>query len=163
MQFGQLLAKFTTNASSATWWPKFEIVNITRPSGKIWSQWEYCRTLKTLPEAQWTQGIDFVFRFFSTTCFHFNFRDNLRYGVNTLGPLCLWQCLKDCFPYKLNWNIYIKGYVHKSEFGPKVMYTNVYLDQNPQNSFWKLSGHKCILELFFFLYRFGMVRYGVFL
>ena len=30
----------------------------------------------------------------AAACFHFNiFRNNSRYWVNTLGPLCLWQCL----------------------------------------------------------------------
>ena len=47
------------------------------------------------------QGIDSVPRIISTACYsnlyyiacyHLNFRDNSRYGVNTLGPLCLWQC-----------------------------------------------------------------------
>ena len=28
----------------------------------------------------------------ATACFHFNLKDHSRYEVNTLGPLCLWQC-----------------------------------------------------------------------
>ena len=34
-----------------------------------------------------------VSKFISTTCFHFNFRDNPRYRVNIMGPLYFWQCL----------------------------------------------------------------------
>ena len=44
---------------------------------------------ETLPEAQRTQGIDSVPWIISIACFHLNFRDNSRCGVNTLGPLCL--------------------------------------------------------------------------
>ena len=51
--------------------------------------------LKTLLEAQQTQGIDSVPGIISTACFHLNFRDYSRYGVNTLGPLCPWPCLLD--------------------------------------------------------------------
>ena len=49
---------------------------------------------KTLPEAQPTQSIESVPQINSTACFHLNLRDNSRYRVNTLGPLCLWQCLQ---------------------------------------------------------------------
>ena len=49
----------------------------------------------TLQETQQTQGTDSVARFISTACFHLNFRDNSRYKVNTLGPLCLWQYLQN--------------------------------------------------------------------
>ena len=47
---------------------------------------------KTLPEVQRIQGIDSVSLSVSATCFHFNFRENLRYEANTLGALYLWHC-----------------------------------------------------------------------
>ena len=50
--------------------------------------------LKTLPEAQRTQGIDSVSWVISKVEMKTSCRDYLRYGVNTLGPLCLWQCLQ---------------------------------------------------------------------
>ena len=49
-------------------------------------------TKKTLREAQRTQGIDSVSWVFSKFEMKTSCRDYLRYGVNTLGPLCLWQC-----------------------------------------------------------------------
>ena len=52
---------------------------------------------KTLPEAQPTQSIESVPRINSTAYFHLNLRDNSRYGVNTLGPLCLWKCFFNFF------------------------------------------------------------------
>ena len=50
------------------------------------------KKLKTLPEAQRTQGIDSVSWVISKVEMKISCRDYLRYGVNTLGPLCLWQC-----------------------------------------------------------------------
>ena len=55
---------------------------------------------ETLPEAQRTHAIDSWV--ISTACFHFSCRDNPRYGVNTLGLLCLWQCLVAMWRY-LHW------------------------------------------------------------
>ena len=49
----------------------------------------------TLPEAQWTQDIDSVSRVISKVEMKTSWRDYSRYGVYTLGPLCLWQCF--CF------------------------------------------------------------------
>ena len=68
---------------------------------------------QTLPEAQRTQGIDSVPQKISTACYHLNFRDNSRYGVNTLGPLCLWQCF--CFNFILI-NVFCFNFIQLSVF-----------------------------------------------
>ena len=47
---------------------------------------------KTLPEAQQTQGIDSVSWVISWVEMKRSCRDYSRCGVNTLDPLCLWQC-----------------------------------------------------------------------
>ena len=33
---------------------------------------------------------------FTSKMFFFSMGDDLSYGLNTLGPLCLWQCLDFC-------------------------------------------------------------------
>ena len=45
---------------------------------------------KTLPEAQWTKGIESL----ALICFLFSCRDISTFRLYTLGPLCLWQCLQ---------------------------------------------------------------------
>ena len=42
---------------------------------------------KTLPEAQRTQGIESI-----TWIMFLAEKNHSSYGLNTLGPLCLWQC-----------------------------------------------------------------------
>ena len=51
-------------------------------------------TNETLPVAQRTQCIVSVSRVISTAEIKRSRRDTLRYRVNALGPLCLWQCFK---------------------------------------------------------------------
>ena len=58
------MAKFGTNASGAIWWPKIA----TNASGAIW--WPNLELMQVAGAGEITQ----VKR------------------VNTLGPLCLWQC-----------------------------------------------------------------------
>ena len=58
-----LVAKLVTNASSAAWWPK----------------------LKSMESLTWI--------FFSTEFVFFSTGEMTSYRINTLGPLCLWQCL----------------------------------------------------------------------
>ena len=63
-----LVAKLVTNTSSATWWPKLEPMQIalqfgTNASGATW--WSNFELIQVEPCKR----------------------------VNTLGPLCLWQCL----------------------------------------------------------------------
>ena len=74
-----VVAKIGTNKNDATWWPKLELMQVKTER-------------ETLPEAQRTQGIDSVSLVISKVEIKTSCRDYSRYGVNTLGPLCLWQC-----------------------------------------------------------------------
>ena len=67
-----------------------EPMQVTPPDETFETDWVVF-TLKTLPEAQRTQNIDFVSLVkaqMKTSC-----KDNSRYRVNIQGLLCLWQCL----------------------------------------------------------------------
>ena len=71
-------------------------INITSSSRCVSSKFSGHDIVKLqAPEAQQTQGIDSVSQSISTASFsfHLNLRDNSKYKVNTLRPLCLWQCL----------------------------------------------------------------------
>ena len=63
LKWRHLVAKLVTNASSAAWWPK----------------------LKSMESLTWI--------FFSTEFVFFSTGEMTSYRINTLGPLCLWQCL----------------------------------------------------------------------
>ena len=69
-----------TNAHNATWWPKLELIQVTSPGGQIWNQYKW-RHLQ----------IDFCQK------------NDLGYRVNTLGPLCLWQCFLCIILFQRKW------------------------------------------------------------
>ena len=69
--------------------------NVRKENWKNWrnklrNSWE--KVEETFPEAQRTQGIDSVSWVISKVEMKTSCRDYSRYRVNTLGPLCLWQC-----------------------------------------------------------------------
>ena len=64
-----LEAKFTTNASNTTWWPKLELIQVIPILSQTWNQYKW-RHLQ----------IDFCQK------------NDLSYRGYALGPLCLWQC-----------------------------------------------------------------------
>ena len=96
------MTKFTTNATTGTWWPKLEKMQMKLFIGQIWDQHE-CRHLtrllkqilslaywnKALPEAQRTQVIDCISRVISKVEMKISCRDKLRYRVSTLGLECI--------------------------------------------------------------------------
>ena len=64
-----LVAKFITNASDASCWPNFQPMQVAPPGAKIG-----------------TNTSEATFKLIYVR------KNNLSYRVNTLGPLCLWQC-----------------------------------------------------------------------
>ena len=84
------MAKFVTNARGTIWWPKLEPKQIalqfwTNTIGVTWwSNFELIQVENIQLARFGTNASDILF----------NWRDNSNYRVNTLGPLCLWQCLK---------------------------------------------------------------------
>ena len=87
-----LVAKIGTNASSATWWPKLEPMLIASHVGQIWNQfWWHHLVVKFWTN---TSGTTQLAKFgISASGILFSWRDNSRFRLYTLGPLCLWQCL----------------------------------------------------------------------
>ena len=92
-----LVAKLVTIPCSATWWPKLEPVQVA-PSGGARSTncWLHWQAMQVVPPGgrTWNQKwchlqIDFCQK------------NDLRYRVNTLGPLCLWRCFTNV-PFKMN-------------------------------------------------------------
>ena len=65
-----LVAKFITNASDANCWPNFQPMQVAPPGAKIG-----------------TNTSEATFKLISVR------KNDSSYRVNTLGPLCLWQCL----------------------------------------------------------------------
>ena len=89
MQVGHLVAKFVTNASSAIWWPNLEPILIALHVGQIWNQfwWSNFELIQVEPHTIgqiWNQCSGILFSWI----------DNSSCRLYTLGPLCLWQCLK---------------------------------------------------------------------
>ena len=66
------MTKFWTIGSGAIWWPNFELIQVALSGGQICNQFKKCHLKLILNYSSW--------------------KIYLRYGVNTLGPLCLWQC-----------------------------------------------------------------------
>ena len=90
------------NPSSAIWWPKLKLMHMAPLGGQTWS-WEKVgkklrKSWKKLETAQRTQGVDSISWVISKVDMKISWRDYSRYGVNALGPLCLWQCFKSFFP-----------------------------------------------------------------
>ena len=85
------MAKFVTNASSATWWPKLEPMLIALHIGRITNQcWWRHLVFKFWTYTSGTTLVKFVT---NASGILSSWRDNSSLRVNTLGPLCLWQCL----------------------------------------------------------------------
>ena len=74
------MAKYTSNASSAIWWRHLVAKFITKASNTIYNQ---CKQRQLVAKF--------------TDLNHFEMilaeKDFSSHGLNTLGPLCLWQCL----------------------------------------------------------------------
>ena len=68
-----LVAKFITNASDANCWPNFQPMQVAPPGAKIG-----------------TNTSEATFKLISVR------KNDSSYRVNTLGPLCLWQCFSEC-------------------------------------------------------------------
>ena len=56
----------------ATWWPNVGLMQVSLSGGQIWSAIEINFEIWTILAERFTQDME--------------------YGLNTLGPLCLWQC-----------------------------------------------------------------------
>ena len=87
------MTMFCTNASGATWWPNLQLMQVAPPGGQICNRCNK-RLLVTsflinASGATWWPNLQIMKM--KTSC-----RDYSRYGVNTLGPLCLWQCFTYC-------------------------------------------------------------------
>ena len=84
MQVVHPVAKLATNASGAIWWPCLQPMQVVHPvaklatdaSGAIW--W---------PNLQPIQEVSL-----KSISNYSNWEIYSSYGLNTLGPLCLWQC-----------------------------------------------------------------------
>ena len=92
------MTKFWTNASAAIWWPNFELMQVVPFGDQIWNECMW-RDLVTKfrtnssgaicwPNLQPIQVVPL-----KSILNYSSWKIYSRYGVNTLGPLCLWQCL----------------------------------------------------------------------
>ena len=99
-----------TNSSSATWWPKQELMHMPKGTKKYQKVWKCTRKYENVPRRTKKH------KNFQKHCqmhnrprvlslklelslqlkgvqSQFSLKDNSSFRLNTLGPLCLWQCL----------------------------------------------------------------------
>ena len=68
---------------------------------------------KTLPEAQRTQGIEFKTWIIFFIWNNFSWKVYSSYWLNTLGPLCLWQCLVLLVTFGWFWVLFSSYFGHQ--------------------------------------------------
>ena len=85
-----------TIARSAIWWPKLELIQGTPPGGQNWNKckWKLNIARGTTDPGYWVHNLN---KLFQLKLFQINFsqKHDSSYRLNTLGPLCLWQCFFD--------------------------------------------------------------------
>ena len=90
----QLVVKFGTNASGATWWSNLEIVQVAQHLGYILNQCKQrhlvARLVTNVSGANWWLSLE---SHLVAPLHGKSWKDNSSYKLYTLGPLCLWQCL----------------------------------------------------------------------
>ena len=99
-----LVAKSVTNAGGATWWCKkqqyIQATQVAPQGGQIYNQCTWCHLMAkigTNTSYIWNQCKTCTL--WSHLQIDFCQKNDLSYRVNTLGPLCLWQCFI--------WNLYV--------------------------------------------------------
>ena len=88
-----LVTKFRTNSSGAIWWPNFELMQVVPFGDQIWNKCKWkdlvTKFRTNSSGAIWwpiqVVPLKSILNYSSWTIYS-------RYGVNILGPLCLWQC-----------------------------------------------------------------------
>ena len=93
----QLMTKFWTNTIGAIWWPNFELMQEAPFGDQIWNECKWRDLVTKLrtyssgaicsPNLQPIQVVPL-----KSILNYSSWKIYSRYGVNTLGPLCLWQC-----------------------------------------------------------------------
>ena len=91
------MTKFWSNASGAIWWPNFELMQVAPFGDQIWNECKWRDLVTKLrtyssgaicsPNLQPIQVVPL-----KSILNYSSWKIYSRYGVNTLGPLCLWQC-----------------------------------------------------------------------
>ena len=79
-----LVAKFATYASGTIWWSNLQLMQVAPSGGRICNWWKWCHLVAKFG----TNASVIIF---------ISWRNNSSWRGNTLGPLCLWQCLKVAF------------------------------------------------------------------
>ena len=78
------VAKFVINASGAIWWPNLELMQVVPSGDQIWNLCKWCHLVtKFATNSSSATEIDLIYS---------SWKIYSSYEINTLGPLCLWQC-----------------------------------------------------------------------